>query len=339
MRLGMKVAGATLAAGLGLAASAQAGVVLEGIKKNDSIRCGVNTGLAGFSLPNSQGQWEGIDVDYCKALAAAILKDANKVKYVPLSTQTRFTAVSTGEVDVLSRNTTWTLTRDTQLQLNFAGVVYYDGQGFMVKKSLGVKSAKELDGATICVQPGTTTEVNMADYFRRHKMKFTPVVIEDQNEVVNSYVQGRCDVFTSDGSQLASVRVQSTPNPDDHVILPERISKEPLGPAVRQDDAEFTEIARWVLGAMVEAEEKGIDSKNVDEMKKSDDPDIKRILGVTPGNGAALGLDEEWAYRVVKQVGNYGETYKRNLTEKLKLDRGLNALWRDGGLMYTPPLR
>ena len=323
-----------------LAAPAVAGPMLDKVKAQ-GLTCGVSTGLAGFSLADSQGKFTGLDVDICRAIAAAVTGDANKVKFVPLSAQQRFTALQSGEVDLLSRNTTWTLQRDTQLGLNFAPTTYYDGQGFMVNKKLGVKSAKELNGATVCVQPGTTTELNLADYFRAQKMQFKPVVIEKLDEVEAAYFSGRCDVYTTDASGLAATRVSKAPNPQDQVILPEIISKEPLAPAVRHGDDEFFDIVKWTIYALLEAEEKGIGSKNVDEMLKSEDPTIKRLLGATEGMGKSLNLDEKWAYNAVKQVGNYGEIYERNVGKDspLKLERGLNDLWTKGGLMYAPPIR
>jgi len=330
-----------IAIGLGLSTAAQAGPTLDKIKQQGTMVCGVNTGLAGFGQPDSQGRYSGFDVDICKAIAAAVVGDPNKVKYVPLTAQQRFTALQSGEVDVLSRNTTYTLQRDAELGLNFGPVVFYDGQGFMVPKKLGVKSAKELNGATVCVQPGTTTELNLADYFRANNMTFKPLVIEKLDEVVAAYLSGRCDVFTTDRSGLAAVRIARTPNPDDHVILPEIISKEPLAPAVRQGDDQWSDIVRWVVYALIAAEEKGITAKNVDQMTKSEDPDAKRLLGVTPGMGKALGLDEKWAYNAIKSVGNYGEIFERNVgrDSPLKLDRGLNDLWTREGLLYAIPIR
>ena len=333
---------AALVLALGVAAMpAQAGPTFDKVKQAGTLTCGVSTGIAGFSQPDSQGNYTGLDVDVCRALAAAIFGDPAKVKFVPLTAQQRFTALQSGEVDVLSRNTTWTLQRDTELGLNFAPVVYYDGQGFMVPKKLGVKSAKELNDATVCVQPGTTTELNLADYFRANKMQFKPLVIEKLDEVVAAYFSGRCDVFTTDRSQLAAVRVSRAQNPDDHVILPEIISKEPLAPAVRQGDDQWHDLVDWVVYALIEAEEKGITQKNVDDMLKSDAPDIKRMLGVTPGMGKALGVDEKWAYNLIKAVGNYGEIFDRNVGKNspLKLDRGINELWTRGGLMYAMPIR
>jgi len=333
------LAAAACAASLGDVA--QAGPTLDKVKQASQISCGVQTGLAGFAAPDSQGRYAGFNVDICRALSAAIFGAADKVKYVPLTAQQRFTALQSGEVDLLSNNTTDTLQRDTALGLNFAPVVFYDGQGFLVPKKLGVKSAKELNGATICVQPGTTTELNLADYFRSNKMDFKPVVIEKLDEVENAFYSGRCDVFTGDSSALNANRLSRAPNPDDFVILPERISKEPLAPVVRHGDEEWSDIVRWVVYALFEAEEKGITSKNVDEMLKSDDPNIKRILGVTPGAGKSLGLDEKWAYNEIKLVGNYGEIFDRNLGKdtELKFERGLNNLWTNGGLIYAMPIR
>jgi general L-amino acid transport system substrate-binding protein len=346
-RIGLRVAFAlarvafALAMVFGIGSAAQAGPTLDKVKQAGTLVCGVSTGLAGFSQPDNQGNYTGLDVDICKAIAAAVLGDPGKVKYVPLTAQQRFTALQSGEIDVLSRNTTWTLQRDTELGLNFVPVVYYDGQGFMVPKKLNVKSAKELNDATICVQPGTTTELNLADYFRANKMTFKPLVIEKLDELVAAYFSGRCDVFTTDRSQLAAIRVSRAPVPDDQLILPEVISKEPLAPAVRHGDDQWFDIVKWAVYALIETEEKGITQKNVDDMLKSEDPNIKRILGVTPGMGKALGLDEKWAYNEVKAVGNYGEVFERNVGKDspLKLDRGLNDLWTHGGLMYAMPIR
>ena len=329
---------------VGLAGVAHAGKDLDAVKARGQLVCGVNTGVAGFSTPDAQGKWTGLDVDVCRATAAALFGDSEKVKYVPLTAQQRFTALQSGEVDILSRNTTWTLTRDTALGLDFTGINYYDGQGFMVAKKLGVKSAKELNGATVCVAPGTTTELNLADYFRANKMSFKPVVIEKVEEVRAAFFSGRCDVYTNDASSLYATRAANVPPPakaEDFIILPEIISKEPLAPAVRHGDNQFADIVRWTQYAMIEAEEYGIDSKNVDEMLKSDNPTIKRILGTTPGMGKALGVDEKWVYNVIKQVGNYGESFERNVGQGsiLKIDRGLNNLWTKGGLQYAPPIR
>jgi general L-amino acid transport system substrate-binding protein len=339
----------SLALAVGIAAalvsnSAMAGKDLDAIKARGALVCGVPTGTAGFALADSQGKWVGLDVDVCRAVAAAIFGDAEKVKYTPLTAQQRFTALQSGEVDMLSNNTTATLTRDTALGLDFTAVTFYDGQGFMVNKKLGVKSAKELNGATVCVAPGTTTELNLADYFRAQKMTFKPVVIEKVDEIRAAFFSGRCDVYTTDRSALAATRAANVPAPqkaDDYIILPETISKEPLAPAVRHGDQQFEDIVRWTQYAMLEAEEYGISSKNVDDMLKSDNPTIKRILGVTPGMGKALGVDEKWVVNILKQVGNYGESYERNvgMGSPLKIDRGLNKLWTQGGIQYAEPIR
>ena len=336
-----------LAMALGLATvfpsgHALAGKDLDAVKARGVLICGVAAGgLAGFMLADSQGKWKGLDVDVCRAVAAAIFGDSEKVKYTPVSAQQRFTALQSGEVDMLSNNTTWTLTRDTALGLDFTGITYYDGQGFMVNKKLGVKSAKELNGATVCVPSGSTTELNLADYFRANKMTLKPVVFDDIDQIRGAFFAGRCDVYTGDRVRLYATRAANAPNPDDYVILPEIISKEPLGPVVRHGDNQFADIVRWAQYAMIEAEEYGITSKNVDEMLKSDNPSIKRILGVTPGMGKALGVDERWVYSIVKQVGNYGEAFERNLgmASPLKIDRGLNKLWTEGGILYAPPIR
>ena len=325
---------------LSVSGTAWAGKDLDAVKARGQLICGVSTGVAGFSSADSQGKWTGIDVDVCRAISATIFGDSEKVKYVPLSAEQRFTAVQSGEVDLLSRNTTETLTRDTALGLDFGAVTYYDGQGFMVNKKLGVKNAKELEGATVCVQPGTTTELNLADYFRANRMTFKPLVVEKLAEVENAFFSGRCDAYTTDASGLYAARLKLA-KPDDHVVLPEIISKEPLAPAFRHGDNQFGDIVRWTQFAMLEAEELGITSKNVDEMLKSDNPSIKRILGVTPGMGKALGVDEKWVYNIVKQVGNYGESFERNvgMGSPLKIERGLNKLWSQGGLQYAPPIR
>src|SRR5215813_435689 len=337
-------AGVVAATVLGAAGTAQAGKDLDAVKARGQLICGVSTGVAGFASADSQGKWTGLDVDTCRAVASAIFGDADKVKFVPTTAQQRFTALQSGEVDMLARTTTWTLTRDTALGFDFTGVNYYDGQGFMVNKKLGVKSAKELNGATVCVQPGTTTELNLADYFRANKMTFKPVVIEKVDEVRAAFFSGRCDVYTNDSSSLYATRAANPPpplKPEDFIVLPEIISKEPLAPAVRHGDNQFEDIVRWSQFAMLEAEEYGIDSKNVDDMLKSENPSIKRILGVTPGMGKALGVDEKWVYNIVKQVGNYGETFDRNVGagSPLKIERGLNKLWSQGGLQYAPPIR
>jgi general L-amino acid transport system substrate-binding protein len=324
-----------LAAGL-----AFAGKDLDAVRSKGFIQAGVNGGVFGFGMPDEKGVWKGLDVDTARAIAAAVFGDASKVKYTPLTAQQRFTALQSGEIDVLTRNATRTLSRDTQLGLNFVQVNYYDGQGFLVPKKLGLKSAKELGGATVCVLPGTTTEQNAADYFRSNNMKWTPVVIENTTELAKTFFAGRCDVLTSDASQLAGTRAIS-PNPKDYVILPEIISKEPLAPAVRHGDDQWRDIVDYSVLAMINAEELGITSQNVDEMLKSTDPMVQRFLGVVEGNGKALGLDEKWAYNIVKQVGNYGEVFERNVgvNTTLGLERGLNALWTKGGLMYSPPFK
>ena len=322
------------------ATAAQAGPTFDAVQQKGFVQCGVSTGLAGFSNLDSQGNWTGLDIDMCRAVAATMFGDASKFKVTPLTTVQRFTALQSGEVDVLTRNTTQTLTRDTTLGLTGTGVNFYDGQGIMVKADLGVKSAKELDGATVCVQPGTTTELNLADWFRANNLQFQPVVVEKLDETVRAFTSGRCDAFTTDKSQLAGVRT-TLPNPESYVILPETFSKEPLGPMVRQGDEAWFNVVRWALFAMIEAEEYGITSANVDELLKSNDPNVQRILGVTPGMGKNLGVDDKWAYNIVKQVGNYGESFERNVGQgsPLKLDRGINATWRNGGLMYGWPIR
>jgi len=319
---------------------AWAGATLDAVKSRGYVQAGVNGALFGFSRPDDKGVWRGLDVDTAKAIAVAVFGDPNKVKFVPLTAVQRFTALQSGEVDVLCRNATRILTRETSLGLNFAQVNYYDGQAFMVHKKLNLKSAKQLNYATICVLPGTTTEMNAADYFRSNNMKMKPVVIEQNTELNKAFFAGRCDCITSDASQLAGIRAVA-PNPDDYVILPEIISKEPLAPAVRHGDEQWFDIVNFSVLALIEAEELGITSKNVDEMLKSPDPRIQRFLGITPGNGNALGVDEKFAYTIVKQIGNYGEVFERNVGAKtpLKLERGLNGLWTQGGLMYSPPFK
>jgi len=313
---------------------------LDEVRARGVLVAGVNTGVAGFSMPDEKGVWKGLDVDTAKAIAIAVFGDANKVKYVALTAVQRLPALQSKEIDVLCRNTTATLTRETVNGLNFAHVNYYDGQGFLIPKKLKVKSAKQLKGATVCTLPGTTTEMNAADYFRRTGMPWKPLVIENNAELNKAFFAGRCDVLTSDASQLAAIR-SVAPNPNDYIILPEIISKEPLSPAVRHGDDQWYDIVNWTVMALIEAEEMGITSKNVDEMLKSSDPQIQRFLGVSPGYGKALGLDEKWAYNVIKQVGNYGEIFDRNVGPKtpLMLERGLNALWTKGGLMYAIPFR
>lgn len=338
--LARALAGVTLCTAVMLSLPVQAGKTLDTIKSRDQLVCGVNVALAGFSSADSEGKWSGMDVDYCKALAAAVLGDASKVKYVPLNAQQRFTALQSGEIDILSRNTTWTLTRDASLGANFVGTIYYDGQGFMVKKELKVASAKELDGATICVQSGTTTEKNLTDFARANKLDIKPLVFEKNEAATGAYHSGRCEAYTTDASGLAAERTIAK-NPDEHLILPEIISKEPLGPLVRRGDDEFFAISKWVLNALIEAEEYGLTQANLDEKKTSDDPNIQRILGTAEDMGALLGLDKEWAYRALKATGNYGEVFERNVgnDSQLKLDRGLNKLWNQGGILYAPPIR
>ncbi|AWN49426.1 amino acid ABC transporter substrate-binding protein [Methylobacterium terrae] len=340
----MKRIVATLAFGLGatlLAGAAQAQGTLNSIKQKGYISCGSNPGLAGFGVPDAQGRWTGLDVDFCRALSAAIFNDVTKVRFIPLSAKDRFTALQSGEVDILSRNTTWSMSRDTALGLDFPAVNFYDGQGFMVKKKLGVTSAKQLDGASVCTQQGTTTELNLADYFRANKMKYEVVAFASADETFKAYDSGRCDAFTTDASGLYAERLRASA-PDDNIVLPEIISKEPLAPAVRQGDAQWFDIVRWTHYAMINAEEAGITQANVDQMaKSSDNPDIKRILGTEGKYGADLGLTNDWAHRVIKLVGNYGEVFERNVGQgsPLKIQRGLNALWSKGGLQYGPPIR
>ena len=334
----LAIAAALLAAFTG---NAFAGKTLDTIKQRDQLVCGVNTALAGFSASDSQGNWAGFDVDFCRAIAAAILGDAKKVKWVPLNASQRFTALQSGETDVLSRNTTWTLTRDASLGLAFTGVTYYDGQGFMVTKKSKITSAKQLKGATVCVQSGTTTEKNLSDYSKAAGLNLKPVVFETQEATNKAYFAGRCQAYTTDASGLASVRNKEAGNPDDHVILPELISKEPLGPSVRRGDDDYFTIVKWVVFALIEAEEYGITQANVDQMKSSTDPVVQRILGTSEDTGKLLGLDKDWAYRPLKAVGNYGDIFERNVGPKsaLKLPRGANNLWSKGGFMYAPPVR
>ena len=313
---------------------------LDEVKAKGYISVGVNEGLFGFSKPDEKGVWKGLDVDTARAVSVAVFGSPDKLKFVPLTAKTRFTALQSGEIDLLTRNCTRTLGRESALGLNFAQVNYYDGQGFLIPKKLGVKSAKELDGATVCVLPGTTTELNVADYFRANGMKMKPVVIESTPELAKTFFAGRCDVLTSDASQLAGTRAVA-PNPDDYETLPEIISKEPLAPVVRHGDDKWFDIVNFSVFAMIAAEEMGITSKNVDQMLNSKDPKIKRFLGASPGNGKSLGLDEKWAYNIIKLVGNYGESFDRNVgvNTPLKIERGLNDLWTRGGLMYAPPFK
>jgi general L-amino acid transport system substrate-binding protein len=323
------------------ATPAHAGKTIDAIKARGQVICGVNPSLPGFAAADSQGNWTGFDVDICKAVSATVLSDATKVKWTPLNASQRFAALQAGEIDVLSRNTTWTLTRDASLGLNFTGVTYYDGQGFMVTKKSKITSAKQLKGATVCVQSGTTTEKNLADYSKAMKLNMKPVVFETQEATNKAYFTGRCQVYTTDASGLASVRNKEATNPADHLILPDLISKEPLGPSVRRGDDEWFAIVKWVVFALIEAEEYGITQANVDQMKSSTDPVVQRILGTSEDTGKLLGLDKEWAYRAIKAVGNYGEMFERNLgpNSTLKLPRGANNLWSKGGLIYAPPVR
>lgn len=313
---------------------------LDEIKKRGSLNCGVTTGVAGFSSPDDAGNWTGFDVDLCRALAAAIFDDPTKVKFFPLSSKERFQALVARQIDVLSRVTTWTMSRDTELGLDFTYIHYYDGQGFLVPKSLGVTSAKELDGASVCTQTGTTSELNMSDYFRKNNMSYDPVIFEDYKASVAAFQAGRCQVFTNDASGLSAVRLRFA-NPDDYVVLPEIISKEPLGPLVRQNDSAWADIVRWTGFALINAEELGITSSNVDEKLKSDNPMVKRFLGIDSTFGEGIGLTNDWTVRIIKAVGNYGEIFKRHLGPEtpLNINRGINKLWTDGGLQYAPPVR
>ncbi len=325
----------------GLAAGAAAAGTLDDVKARDKLNCGVSTGLVGFSAPNANGEWEGFDIAVCRAVAAAVLGDPSKVEYVPTTGKTRFTALASGEVDVLARNTTWTFSRDVDLKFEFAGVNYYDGQGFLVPKELGVTSAKELDGATVCIQTGTTTELNLADFFRTNKIKYVPVPIEDNTEARKNYLADRCDAYTTDASGLAATRA-TFEKPSDHVILPEIISKEPLGPVVRHGDNQWEDIVRWTVFALIQAEESGVTAGNADEMVKNPpNPDVARMLGAEGDLGGMLGLDKQWALRAIKTSGNYGEVFERNLGTKtpIGLERGMNAQYTNGGLQYAPPFR
>ncbi len=317
--------------------AAGAAATLDGVRARGSLICGVNTGIAGFAQPDSQGVWRGFDVDFCRAVSSAVFGDPGKVRYVPTTAQSRFTALQSGEIDLLARNTTWTMSRDTSLGLEFGVINFFDGQGFMVKTSTGVKAARELDGATICVQPGTTTEQNLTDWARANNVRFTPVVIERLEELVGAYVAGRCDAYTTDVSGLAATR-SVQPQPNDHLILPDVISKEPLGPAVRQGDQRFADIVHWVHYAMLTAEELGVTSANVDQMASDPRPDVQRLIGRSGDLGQMVTLQPNWAANVIKQVGNYEEVFARNLTP-IGIQRGPNALWTKGGLQYAPPLR
>jgi len=336
----MKLLGAAVAvAALTVAGAASAGT-LDDVKSRGVLRCVVSTGIAGFAYPDANGVWKGFDVDFCRATAAAVLGDASKIKAVTSTGKTRFTLLNAGEGDVLWRNTTITFSRDVGVKLRFHGVNYYDGQGFMVKKALGVKSAKELDGASICIQTGTTTELNLADYFHANGMKYEAVTIETNDEARQNYTSGRCDVYTTDASGLSATR-STFSDPENHVVLPEIISKEPLGPATRHGDDQWSDIITWVLNATITAEEKGVTSANVDKMKSSKDPEVLRLLGVEGSQGEELGLSKDWAYNIIKSVGNYGEIFERNIGVKtpLGIARGVNDLWTKGGLQYSPPFR
>jgi general L-amino acid transport system substrate-binding protein len=328
--------GAVVALGAG-AASAQ---TLNNVKQKGFLQCGANTGLAGFGQPDAQGNWTGLDVDYCRAIAAAIFNDPTKVKFVPLSAKDRFTAVQSGEVDVLVRNTTWTISRDTSLGLNFGAINYYDGQGFLVRKSLKIASALELNGASVCVQQGTTTELNLADYFRANKLELKSVTFATSDETIKAYEAGRCDAFTTDASGLYAERLRLA-KADEHMVLPEIISKEPLGSTVRHGDDQWRDIVQWTHFAMLTAEELGVTKANVDTMLKSENPDVKRLLGTEGKFGEPMGLTNDWAYRIIKHVGNYGEVFERTVGNgsPLKISRGQNALWTKGGLQYAPPIR
>jgi general L-amino acid transport system substrate-binding protein len=339
----MKRAIATIAVGLAatlMASAASAQATLNNVKQKGFLTCGANTGLAGFGVPDAQGNWTGLDVDLCRAIAAAVFNDPTKVRFIPLSAKDRFTALQSGEVDVLVRNTTWTMSRDTQLGLDFTGVNYYDGQGFLVRKKLGVASAKELNGASVCTQQGTTTELNLADFFRANNLKYEVVAFATAAETFDAYNSGRCDAFTTDASGLYSERLKAA-NPDEHIVLPEIISKEPLGPSVRHGDNQWGDIVRWTHYAMINAEELGVTKANVDQMTKNDNPEIKRMLGSEGKFGEAIGLTNDWAFRIIKHVGNYGEIFEKNVGQgsPLKIQRGQNALWTKGGLQYAPPIR
>ncbi|MEH6470785.1 MAG: amino acid ABC transporter substrate-binding protein [Halopseudomonas sp.] len=332
---------AASAIAMGMVSGAQAAsATLDAVKDKGFVQCGVSTGLPGFSNPDEKGNWQGMDVDVCRAVAAATLGDASKVKFIPLTAKERFTALQSGEIDILSRNTTWTQTRDTTLGLNFAGVNYYDGQGFMISKKLGVTNAKELDGASVCIQSGTTTELNLSDYFRQHKMTFSPVVYDTSDQTIKGFEAGRCDMITSDQSQLYALRIKLA-DPSSAMVLPEVISKEPLGPVVRQGDDQWFNIVKWSLNAMINAEELGLTSANVDSMMDSTNPNIARFVGKDGPKGSGMELSDDWAYQIVKQIGNYGESFERNVGSgsPLKIDRGVNALWSKGGFMYAPPMR
>jgi general L-amino acid transport system substrate-binding protein len=340
--MGMKQAVFTLALGaaVSLAAASASAATLDDVKAKGHLQCGVSQGLIGFSQPDDANRWTGLDVDFCRAVAAAIFNDPEAVRFTPLTAKDRFTALQSGEVDVLSRNTTWTMGRDTALGLKFAGVMYYDGQGFMVKKDLGVSKASELGGASVCTQTGTTTELNLADYFRANGMEYEVVAFENNDEVIAAYEAGRCDVFTTDASGLYATRLRFA-NPDEHMVLPEIISKEPLGPVVRQGDDQWFNVVKWTYYALLVAEELGVSQDNVDEMKTSENPEIKRLVGAEGSFGEAIGLSNDWAVNIVKAVGNYGEIFDRNVGPEtpLGIERGINNLWTQGGIQYGMPIR
>jgi general L-amino acid transport system substrate-binding protein len=339
-----KLIGLGLSGVIGLAAMATGAMaqqrVLDTVKSRGNLSCGVSTGVPGFSFPDDKGNWSGLDVDYCRAIAAAVLNDPSKVSFKPLTAKERFTALQSGEIDILSRNTTWSMSRDAAMGFVFAGIMYYDGQGMMVPKKLGVTSAKELNGASVCVQTGTTTELNLSDFFRQNNMTYKPVVFEKVDELNVAYEAGRCDVFTTDQSGLYSQRLRLK-NPADHVVLPELISKEPLGPLVRQGDTQWFSLAKWVYFALLNAEELGVTKANVDEMLKSTNPEVRRLLGLDGEFGKSIGLDNDWVVRILKATGNYGEIYDRNVgpDTPLKIARGINNLWSKGGVQYAPPIR
>jgi general L-amino acid transport system substrate-binding protein len=319
------------------AAGSTATPTLDGVRRKGFVQCGVSTGIAGFSAPDAHGQWRGLDVDVCRAIAAAVLGDAMKVRFTPLTAAQRFTALQTGEIDVLSRVTTITFQRDIQLGIEFPAIDWYDGTGFIARRASRVTAAADLDGATICLQSGTTSELDVADYFRTHHLTFTPVVIERLDDATNAYFAGRCDAFSQDQSSLAAVRARA-PRPDDHVVLAEAISKAPYGPGVMPNDLRWIEIVRWSVYATIDAEELGLSSTTIDAARTSDDPNVQRFVGRIGGFGAMLGLDDEWAFRIVKQVGNYGEIVERDITP-LGIQPGLNRPWKSGGILYVPDLR
>ena len=340
MRFGILITALAILVGTNISAGTAAASTLQDVKEKGFLQCGVSQGLPGFSNPDDKGGWRGIDVDFCRAVAAAIFGDAGKIKFTALSAKERFTALQSGEVDLLSRNTTWTMSRDVALGFDFSGVIYYDGQGFMVRRDLGITSAAELDGATVCTNTGTTTELNIADYFRSHGMSYQLVTFEKTDEAVSAYDTGRCDAYSTDQSGLYAMRIRLR-NPDDHMVLPEVTSKEPLGPAVRHGDNQWGDIVRWTLNAQIVAEELGVTSQNLDQMADSKNPEIRRLLGMQGDLGVNLGLDKNWARQVISSVGNYGEMFERNVGKDtpLGIARGLNQLWNKGGIMYAPPVR